>query len=749
MTRDPVVDVPAALDAAEHLLGPLTVRQSAATLLAGLGLLLAASGFPHPTSVVLGGAAALAAVAAGFLAPGGEPPEVWLVAAAGYLLRHRSARRAPTPARGPAPAPGIRLLRPARPRYRLASPHGRAEQLGALAALLPAANGALQVCHAPVRTVPPEGAHAHVVRLTARARARVTLVVGRRLPDSPLLGPARCLPAWPAPAGEQVSRLTLADGSVVRVLALTRWPPRMPGDWLGEIAALPQVRAVCLHVDPRPAPTALRMLRRTLAGLLSGSAAAAARGERPDARAAAATAAALALEEAVASGDTTLVRVQVLLAVASPGDPHGLEAATRAVLAALAGRLALARTVTGRQAPAWAALRPGGAALPRPWRVMDATAAVAAWPHSTGTGGLEAGVLAGVDPDSGLPVLLDRLRLPNPARLVVGASGAGKSFAAKLEVLRWREAGARVVVVDPEGEFSPALAGRPDCLVLALGRAGGGLDPVGTACDPALSLAEGVALVGGVAGAVSDRPLSPRDLAVLEVGLRHLRAGRDHTPAALLAAVRAATGDGTGDGPGYRTGPGDRTRSGDLPDLLSAVVSGSIFAAQPDLSAPPPLVVFDCRDVAAGLRPAVAAAVLGWAWARARGGARPGTLLVVDEAHLLLGDPAAGELLAQFVRRARKYGVALEIVTQRLSDLLDTAPGRAVLGCVASLLLLGCGEPDRALTAQALGLSPAAANLLRLGEPGRGLLVAGSDQLPIRVVAGAGEHAAASTGPRP
>src|SRR5206468_329750 len=83
-------------------------------------------------------------------------------------------------------------------------------------------------------------------------------------------------------------------------------------------------------------------------------------------------------------------------------------------------------------------------------------------------------------------------------------------------------------------------------------------------------------------------------------------------------------------------------------------------------------------------RPAVMACVLAWTWHRATSGAvATPRLLVVDEAHLLLDDPAAADLLAQFARRARKYHLGVDIVTQRLADFLANTAGQPLLALMA------------------------------------------------------------------
>jgi hypothetical protein len=336
---------------------------------------------------------------------------------------------------------------------------------------------------------------------------------------------------------------------------------------------------------------------------------------------------------------------------------------------------------------------------------------------------------------------VDRFGLHNPARLVVGTSGAGKSYATKLEVCRWRVRGAEAVVVDPEGEFT-RLGDVLQGLVLAVGEEPAGLDPVGLATRPGLAAAEGLAVLASVAAALLGGTLSAVDLALLDRALMVLRADVGHR--ATMSDLLDVLADISAHPP---------FTGADLAARLSPAASGSLaqlFAANPELDDPPPLVVFDFRSVPARARPAVMACVLAWTWDRATTGAvATPRLLVVDEAHLLLDDPAAADLLAQFARRARKYHLGVDVVTQRLADFLGNPAGQAVLANTATKLLLGCEDHDRAAVATGLGLTDAEADLLRAGRRGHGLLLTPTLRAAVRIVAHPAEHELASAGPRP
>jgi type IV secretory pathway VirB4 component len=460
------------------------------------------------------------------------------------------------------------------------------------------------------------------------------------------------------------------------------------------------------------------------------------RAEDPEAVAAAETAD--MLRDAIARGTSRLLSVQLLLAVTATSVAD-LDARCGELREGLAGVSAEARPLAFEQRPGWEANAPGGSPLATPWRLVDAATMAATIPHPAGPEGPGDGVLVGMDPETGVPLMQNRFGAHNPTRLVVGTSGAGKSYAAKLEVVRQLVRGVQVTVIDPEGEFGGL--GDAAGLTLTVGEEPAGLDPVGLACDPRLAAAEGVSVLASWTAALCGQSLSSIDLALLDRALAVLRA--DHgplpSPADLLSVLTELVAH-----PPFL--------GADLPARLAPAVGGvlaDLFAPNPDLQAAPSLVVFDLRAVPGRMRAAVMSCVLAWSWCQATAAGMPGQrLVVVDEAHLLLDDQPAAELLSTFARRARKYQVALDVVTQRLSDFLGHPSGQAVLANAASKLLLGCEDHERTAVADGLGLTDAETAWLCPGAVGRGLLLTPTLRTPVQVVAADTEHVVASAGPR-
>lgn len=616
------------------------------------------------------------------------------------------------------------------PPYGLRDSEGRDALLADLVARVVAIEGPAQVWHGDLpcdANVVGSGAAAELTRrLAGAARRRATVVATGR--DEKVGDDV---------ATETRDHVTLADGRVVRTFALTGWPSAVRPGWIDDLAA--GCVTVALHVVPVDRGTALALLRRRLSALTSTAYLDEQAGRLHDPVAGVATETAEALRDEVARGTTRLIRTQVVLAVVAP-DGEELDARSRVLEADAAAMLAEVRPLTWQHALGWRAVQRGGAALRWPWRLLDAASVAATIPHPVGPAGSGSGVLVGVEPESGVPLLVDRFGEHNPTRLVVGTSGAGKSYAAKLELIRQRVAGASAVVVDPEGEFghvADVLGG----LTLEVGEEPAGLDPVGLATRRGLAAAEGLSVLASWAAALLGGSLSAVDLALLDRALDVLRS--DPTAYATAGDLLGVVADLSACPP---------FAGADLAARLAPAAAGtlaSLFAPNPDLADPPPLVVFDLRAVPARVRPAVMACVLAWAWCETVGASVVSPrLVVVDEAHLLLDDPPAAELLAQFARRARKYGVGLEVVTQRLSDFLGHPAGEAVLANAATKLLLGCEDHERGAIVAGLGLTEPEAAELRPGRRGRGLLLTPTLRTRIEIVSAEAEHLLAAAGPR-
>jgi len=89
-------------------------------------------------------------------------------------------------------------------------------------------------------------------------------------------------------------------------------------------------------------------------------------------------------------------------------------------------------------------------------RLMPSRSVAAAFPFGTAQTSYQSGVVYGMDAADGTPVLLDRFQWSSHSMAIMGVTGSGKSYLAKLEILRSYLAypDVSIAVFDPKKEYS-------------------------------------------------------------------------------------------------------------------------------------------------------------------------------------------------------------------------------------------------------------------------------------------------------
>ncbi len=347
------------------------------------------------------------------------------------------------------------------------------------------------------------------------------------------------------------------------------------------------------------------------------------------------------------------------------------------------------------------ALRPLGhrPADPRPdgyWQTVSSDGLAALFPFVDEAIWEPGGTLVGLSLADGSPVVLDRWSHASHSWAVFGTTGAGKTFAAALAILRgrWMRPDLDVVVLDPLGEFGPLVEALGGTVVPIADPSAGRLnplDPVTTGGD----LREKAARSGAMLRALFPT-LTDDEGAALDAALGRLYDGAPTPPTFEELATEVG-----------RSGPVGR-----LGTLLDVFRTGSLRAVNGPTTLGPlgsPVAV-DLAGVPTDQLPFHLAYLLDWAYGRMRG--KPGPkLLVVDEAHLLARHPATLDFLDRVVRHVRHFSAGLLLLTQGPDDFLTHPTGRSLLRNLSATAFLRLPEVSADCRAF-FGLTPAEAEWL-------------------------------------
>jgi type IV secretory pathway VirB4 component len=543
---------------------------------------------------------------------------------------------------------------------------------------------------------------------------------------------------------EVLPRALRAGGEWIRSFAVVGYPREVGRGWLEPLASHPGRLDVSLHVEPLPAELAADRLRRQLARLESGRRADLAKGRLVEPEVEVAAEDARALATGLARGEQKLFRFGLYFTVHAPSE-EALDAECTRVRALCASMLLDARPATWRSLQGWTTTLPIGLDALAQRRSFDTDALAASFPFASAEPSSTDGVLYGLSQSGSGLVCWDRFAADNHNSVILARSGSGKSYLAKLEALRSLYRGTEVAVVDPEDEYAK-LAATVGAAYLHLGAPGVRLNPFDLAPGPDALVRRGLfihTLVAVLLGGEKPDPVvsAALDRAILSAYEAKGITGDPRTharPAPVLADLSGALE--ADDDPAART----------LALRLAPFVTGThrgLFDGPTTARPEGHLVVFSLRDLPAELKAVGTLLVLDAIWRRvADPSARRRRLVIVDEAWLLMGDPAGAQFLFRMAKSARKHWAGLTVVTQDAGDLLSSDLGKAVVANAATQILLRQAPQTVDALAEAFSLSGGERAYLLGARRGDGLLVTGTERVAFSVLASPAEHELCVTG---
>jgi type IV secretory pathway VirB4 component len=566
-----------------------------------------------------------------------------------------------------------------------------------------------------------------VARLLRRNRAPA--------PSAGLLGPE---------ATEVFPRRIRTGETWCETFAVIGYPSEVSPGWLSPLFAYPGPVDVALHVEPVRNDEAARHLRRQLARFESTRRIEAKKDRLEDPEMEMAAQDAAELSRALARGDGRLFRVGLYVTVRAASE-EALEREAHRVRSLCASLLLDVRPVTFRAMQGWISTLPIGIDALRLRRTFDTKALAAAFPFASAELESSGGIFLGRNATTGGLVFVDRFAQENHNQVILARSGAGKSYLAKIQVLRSLYAGAEVLVIDPENEYR-RLAEAVGGAVVGLGEAGQRLNP--------LDLAE-----AGTPEAITEQALFVHTLISSLLGELSAEE-RSVLDRAILAAYEGA---GIGADPRTHARPAPvladvlanlrlELSGSSLADRLDPYVSGShraLFDGPATVRAEGHLVVVSLRSLSEELKTAGTLLALDAVWRRVSRGERRPRMVVVDEAWWLLGTggDAGARFLQRLAKSARKHWCGLTTITQDVADVLSTDLGQAVVTNAAHQVLLGQAPQAMEALGRAFNLSAGEQSYLLTCDRGQGILAVGTERAALQVVASEAEHRLATSDP--
>ncbi len=360
------------------------------------------------------------------------------------------------------------------------------------------------------------------------------------------------------------------------------------------------------------------------------------------------------------------------------------------------------------------------------------------------------GVLYGINLHNSSLVLFDRFRMENANQVVFAKSGAGKSYAVKLEILRTLMLGAEAIVIDPESEYrvmAEAVGGTYVNLSLNSAQKINPFDLPRFRQDASetgeqiirASVTSVHGLISLMAGGLSSEEDNLLDKALYETyALRDITTDpATHTnPAPTLGDLMTVLQNMSG------------TES--LRNRLLKYSEGSfagLFNSPTNIDMGNKVTVFSIRDMEDELRPIAMYLVLNYIWSRVKSELKQ-RLLVIDEGWLMMRFEDSAKFLNAIVKRARKYYLGVTVISQDVEDFLASNYGRSVVNNSSTQLLLGQSTAAVDKVAETFKLTDGEKFFLTEAEVGQGLFFAGNNRAAIQIVSSYTEDQIITTDPK-
>ena len=360
------------------------------------------------------------------------------------------------------------------------------------------------------------------------------------------------------------------------------------------------------------------------------------------------------------------------------------------------------------------------------------------------------GILYGLNRHNDSLIIFDRFSLENANSVVFAKSGAGKSYAVKLEILRYMMMGTDVIVIDPEAEYvdlTQTVGGSYLKVSLTSDRRINPFDLPEPLADEELQpgdlLRSSIINLHGLMKIMLGG-VTPEEEGILDKALNDVYAVKGITMDMVdPSKVAPPTMEDLYDI--LNTMEGGQSMAQRLQKYTSGTYSG-IFNKPTNVDLSSGLMVFGIRDLEDALRPIAMYIILNYIWNKVRSKLKK-RLMVIDEAWTMMQHEDSARFLFGLVKRARKYYLGITTITQDVEDFVKSAYGKPVVTNSSMQLLLKQAPSAVDYLTKIFNLTEGEKYMLLNSGVGQGLFFAGQKHVAIQIIASYTEDKIVTTNP--
>jgi conjugal transfer ATP-binding protein TraC len=544
---------------------------------------------------------------------------------------------------------------------------------------------------------------------------------------------------------EESSYLQIGD-SFVRTLFISGYPYVASVGWLNMLINFNHDIDISHHIEQINPLLALPKLNRKITELESTKRTMLKQGRVIGSEITDPLESAIELKDKIQRGQEKLFQVSIYMTITAD-TLASLNKITTILETVMSTRLFYIKTATFQQLEGLQTILPRGENQLKQNRNLDSSSAALTFPFVSSELVQESGILYGINKSNNSLVIVDRFSLNNANSIIFAQSGSGKSYTAKVEILRQLMQGTKVIVIDPEREYKQLTKSVKGTYIRLSTTSKEKINPFDFSLksyNDKNNLAEHIQdlteIVSLLVGSLASEERAVVDKALIttykEFGLTMYKkrfAKKQKFP--LLKDF-------------YKTLK--KMKQKDLCNRLEIFVTGSlstVFDGQTNVNLDNRLVVFDIKDLDESLRQIMILATANFVHSQVKADPQK-RILVIDEAWILLQHEESARFLAGLVRRARKHYLGVTLISQQANDFLNQEYGKVIASQSSLRVLMRQDTTTIKKVVKEFNLSEYEQRYLLTCDKGEGLIIADQNHVALKVVASEKEHPLLTTDPR-
>lgn len=544
---------------------------------------------------------------------------------------------------------------------------------------------------------------------------------------------------------ENASHLQIGD-KFVRTLFISGYPYVANVGWLNMLINFNHNIDISYHIEQVNPLSALPKLNRKITELESRKRSMLKDGKVIGSEIIDPLESAMELKDKIQRGQEKLFQISITIGLMASSVSE-LDKLTTILETVMSTRLFYIKTTTFQQLEGLQTILPRGENQLNQNRNLDSSSAALTFPFVSSELVQEAGILYGINKSNNSLVIVDRFSLNNANSIVFAQSGSGKSYTAKVEILRHLMQGTRVIVIDPEREYKQLAKSVKGTYIKLSATSKEKVNPFDysiKAYNGTNSLAEHIQdlteIISLLAGSLNDKERAVIDKALIstykDFGFTmRKRKLNDIKKFPLLKDF-------------YKTLK--KMKQKGICHRLEKYVTGSlssVFNSQTNVNLDNRLVIFDIKDLDESLRQIMILVTANYVHGQVKRDPQK-RILVIDEAWILLQHEESARFLAGLTRRARKHYLGVTLISQQANDFLNQEYGKAIASQSSLRILMKQDTTTIKKVAQEFNLSEYEQKFLLTCDRGEALIIADQNHVALKVVASEKEHPLLTTDPR-